>query len=632
MLELNRAEQALEVARGAWPAAKPDLKSANQAEIRICFLIARCCLQLQRGEEAQRYLTSVCHPRQPDETLRGWAHLLLGTIESGKQNPAKALVHYEQAKRALGHNLFVDACFAELECQRKRWHAAIPYLQRVKGKLAAAGPAERQWVTHRGLDGPKLDWWLLQASLETDQLQSALEAVAALRNTTWAVPAEIAICLYLWDHRQQSEALRPVVEFRRSRPEDPALFDLEFRFRLTLRPIDELDGIFLASPPALQADDSWYRLYSTWNLIKATSPEQVRNQAAQFSPRLAEQPTGRLARTLELVAAATKRSAEKVGDKKVSDEKSSEKKNNEKKNVAKKSSDPRLAVQVTRQTEQQTSDPDLRRQSAFALASLEFAKTVFALQIDQQDYCSLALRLTESAFREQPTEALLRQQISKQLPALFTNKMHQATVEELDCFLKQYPLDPFLVGLHAEVLLAAGESKLALETLDGLVNLLPDSTIPRIRKAQILFQMDQLEEALCELEPVLARSPDHHGARLLAAKVAFKLRRFPAARDWAAETLKDEPSAWPLYLIVAECYRQEKRLSEALAIVEELIEKRPQYLDAHRMRVLLTHDSQGPVTALQLCHQVQTIFPGENKLKHDLQQLSKLVEKSPSSM
>lgn len=602
LLQEGQAERALQVAQPGVTRQGQKVRTSSLGETRLCFLIARALLQLQREEEAEQYLLPVRESALTAEDLRGWANLLQGTIENGRQNHFLALQYYEKARRQLGHNLQIDVCFAAMECDREQWRAAMPHLQRIKGRLSVASVLERQWAERRGFEPESVDWWLFRACLGDDHWHLAKTYLKQFVESELEVRAEIAACGYLWDRGQQQESLYRLIDVRRKFPDSMALFDLEFRFRVALQDWYAIENLFRTASAALKERAEWQILAANWHLLRASADQDLQRDAAQLSRLYQDQPAQRLADMLGVLAPLTRPAP----------------------------------VPLTRTVStgaepfksEGKSHPQPKTVISLAEDALRSAQACLAIRIPDRDYATFAENQEKADHRPILTTALLRYHIARLLPIALASDRRGVTVSKLKAFLAEETTDPFWVGLQAELFLAAGNLTASLEKLAALAALLPHSPTPRLWRAQVLLRHGQREAALADLQRAMEADPRDMRAKRLAAKVALELNRLAEARQWASSILQEDAKAWPLYLIVAECDRKENRVSEAIVMMKDLIQRNPNYLEAYRMLVVLTNDGQGPDKALQLCRKVRQRFPSASILARDENHLAQLVSNS----
>lgn len=108
--------------------------------------------------------------------------------------------------------------------------------------------------------------------------------------------------------------------------------------------------------------------------------------------------------------------------------------------------------------------------------------------------------------------------------------------------VRRYPSDPDLWALYAEALEGAGRLKEAIGAYTRAIALTPDWTAGVARRASLLIEVGQIDEARADVDAVLATDPEVAEAqfnRAILAEVAGN--EFDAARAYrTAETLDPE--------------------------------------------------------------------------------------------
>lgn len=102
----------------------------------------------------------------------------------------------------------------------------------------------------------------------------------------------------------------------------------------------------------------------------------------------------------------------------------------------------------------------------------------------------------------------------------------------------------------------------------------------RIAAAQYLYDHDQSEKAVEELEPLLAQNPRHAEAMELMGRIAISRFNFEAAEALAREIRKTNPTSLTADLLDARSQLQARRPDLAEPLLQGILKRQPNHLEA----------------------------------------------------
>lgn len=158
----------------------------------------------------------------------------------------------------------------------------------------------------------------------------------------------------------------------------------------------------------------------------------------------------------------------------------------------------------------------------------------------------------------------------------FKEKKNQ---EALSLLENVFGRDPeYLDGrrLQCNVLLAKGEIRKAVETLERLDQTYPDTPIVKYQLAQAYLKSDNPNQAKAELEQALAISPNYVDAVLLLAEINLHAGHAEPVIEPVSNLLKRQPDLKSAALLLAAAYGSLGRFDDAVVVLGEQAKLAPE--------------------------------------------------------
>ena len=213
--------------------------------------------------------------------------------------------------------------------------------------------------------------------------------------------------------------------------------------------------------------------------------------------------------------------------------------------------------------------------------------------------------------RTEQANELLRQAIEKHpealRPRLLLARFHLRTgapikaVELLQAVQAQHGSDPTLLKTLGEAQLALGQGTLAVETFRQLVQVWPDSVIPRYLLANARGATGDWEGMRRGLEQVLQAQPDYKDAQIAMVRLEALQQNLDQARTALSRLKKEHPDdadvlgveGWLLSLL--------KNFAESAAVYEQAMAKTPRsdWMVSMARAYWLSGDSEKAIARLQ---------------------------------
>ena len=164
--------------------------------------------------------------------------------------------------------------------------------------------------------------------------------------------------------------------------------------------------------------------------------------------------------------------------------------------------------------------------------------------------------------------------------ALAENKL--AIAERLlRTHLKQAPTDVAAIRMLAEVAARIGRYTDAEKLLSRALELAPSFEPARHNYAIVLYRQQKGEEALAQVEVLLAHEPNNSGYRNLMAAVLARLGEYERAIPLYLKLLKDFPRESRIWLSYGHALRSVGRQDECIAAYRRCIAFAPTFGEAH---------------------------------------------------
>jgi tetratricopeptide (TPR) repeat protein len=199
--------------------------------------------------------------------------------------------------------------------------------------------------------------------------------------------------------------------------------------------------------------------------------------------------------------------------------------------------------------------------------------------------------------------------------AMLLQKEPAAVEAQVSQLLANFPDEPLLLVIAAELALRQGRFEQGLSLLDRAERLQPNALLIAHAKARAWLQKGQPEHALQQVERALRADPRDLPSRFLAAEVHLARHDPRAALRQVEQVLAGRPELVDAQVLRAEILRRLGRAGEAVAQLDDLLARRP---DAFAAYLLLAeiHDEQGNgAKALEVARLGQRQFPDQPTLR-----------------
>ena len=602
---LSAAQQGLAATSGDEP-RQPDAPldkspeaaaDAPQRSERLALheLAGRCLLIKGQLKDATPHIEALLL----DDNTAGVGHLFAGVVASAEGRHGKALTHYQQAERGLGQILPVRMGLANAYRGLNRWREALPLFESLKAATPTNDAQQLALASQLKINPQAVDLAILQANLTIDQWEAAEQSLQALRDTpTEPLAVNLAVG-YLWAKGQRDEAQRLLAETRTEHPEDVGLLNTQAAMWQRLG--QQAQAETLLQQAAEQHSDSlnhqlllanWYlawkksdelaallaRIQQTFPqstapqilkaqaLLRSGDSEQALNLAAELSK------SPETARLGELVAALAQLNLKDL---------------------------PAAETQLEKVTEEIDNAVLHLLEAEVALAQGKYEKAV----------SSLADTLDITALRQRTSIDLLRA-----IVLLAQQEGPGKAAELTEPLLQQFPEDPMLWLIQADILLKQGNHDAGLRALQRMEQLTPNSPIAPYFRAMVLARLRRLKAAQNELDAALKRDPNHLPSLMARAGLDIAASNYERALKTCRGALSKNSQLWPLYLLQARALRGLKRFEEAEALLQQALKRQPRFAAAH-VSLATTHNMAGqPDKALEVVQAARQTLPDNHSL------------------
>jgi len=145
------------------------------------------------------------------------------------------------------------------------------------------------------------------------------------------------------------------------------------------------------------------------------------------------------------------------------------------------------------------------------------------------------------------------------------------------------------------------EYDLSLPEILRAVEKRPDSVRARLALAYVYFKMDQFFLALDELDQILGTQPDNPQARALRATVHIRLKNYEDAASDYRYMIQKGRSAPEIRFHLAEIYKAQGKLDNALKLVEDVLIQDPDSLKGLEEKARIYADKREYEKAVEVC-------------------------------
>lgn len=226
----------------------------------------------------------------------------------------------------------------------------------------------------------------------------------------------------------------------------------------------------------------------------------------------------------------------------------------------------------------------------------------------QGDFESAAAEFSDS-FQVSSLRPAARQGLVQALAALSLQE-DPATVEaKVNRLLAEFPKEPLLLAISAELAARQGRFDRALTMLDRAEVLQPDSLLIVRAKAATRLQMGQVEQALAEAKRASQIDPRDVPSRLLAAQADLARNEPKAALTSVEQALASQPKSVDARLLRAEILRRLGRGEQAVTELQDLIAQVPDAFAAYTLAAEIHEEQHRGEKALEVLRAAEKQFP-----------------------
>ena len=141
-----------------------------------------------------------------------------------------------------------------------------------------------------------------------------------------------------------------------------------------------------------------------------------------------------------------------------------------------------------------------------------------------------------------------------------------------------------------------GDSLMSVAHLTQAIALDNDFTDAYLLRTETLMQMQQWNEAREDIGILLSQDAENENAYLLSGKLKEATADFPGAEDDYKHTIELNPFNEHAYLALSQLFIAQNKLDEAIALLNDAIDNRPDFAQAYQERgraKLLKGDKEG---------------------------------------
>lgn len=182
---------------------------------------------------------------------------------------------------------------------------------------------------------------------------------------------------------------------------------------------------------------------------------------------------------------------------------------------------------------------------------------------------------------------------------------------------------------------ATSEENLAmLEAIDADLAKKPNDIAFQLQHAEVLGKLKRYEEQIAEANRLLKRDPGLREAYLLRFGGEANLQLYAEALISLERAIKLGDPTPKLLFYKADCLKHEKRYSEAIKVLDQVIKASPSYYEAYRCRSICIYRLNGPCAdALRDMEKVVLLNPSDVAAKNVVSSLKRELQlKTPTHM
>ena len=562
-------EQALEVLNTGIRAAETMDDRSKAGLLDLHLLAARALISAHRYEEADAHLNELLVSAR----FEGWSHLLKGSVALHQGRLQLAHEEFLKAKGTMGDKILVQMSLAHTHMAREEWAAAIPLLEAIDRPVEELTDEEKAW--HRQLlgGGDRIHFDLLRAKLALGRWNDAQTNLAVLKDGKLAPNAWGVVVTYLWDDEKNKTKARAYMDRVRERyPDNLALAMLDAR--LLKEDGRTVEAAKVVEEYAAAHNDEISQLALARWQIRNRQPEQALRTLARVEQRsglsVKARNTVEVYRVQALIGAQQFDEADRKADDLIANKGTATAGYLMKAALAFRIRDEKLGIEMLEKArDANPSNPALNM----------MVQRIKSAQGDFQGVLDLATNVAGI----EKYQSQMQSTVGDALRKLAETQGPDAALRKADELLAKQPNDLTLIVLKVDLLLMLERSREAMALLTAAQRAAPDNIdIPRLQAQAWLAQNDPVKalEAIAtatqmEIDQGIAEGQGDSNLMELGAQAGLAAEDFKTARFYALKLSRKEPESPRGYLLVAESFKQEGNMRNAIATLEFYARKHP---------------------------------------------------------
>ena len=562
-------DQALKIANDGIAAAQKLEERQQGGLLDLHLLAARALISQRRYEEADSHLDELLDNKR----FEGWAHLLKGSVALKQDRLDLAHEEFLKAKGVWGDKILVQMSLAHTYMARKEWDKAIPLLEALNRPVEEYTDEERVWYEQLLGGGQRIHFDLLRAKLALGRWDDAQEDLLILKDGELAPNAWGVVVTYLWDEEKNKEKANAYIERVRARyPKNLGLAMLQARMLKEDGKTTEAAALMDRFASG-NSEEITQLAYARW-LIRNGDPQRALEllatveQRPNLTPRAIN--TVLVYRVQALIGARRFDEAERQADELIAREGTATAGYLMKAALAFRVRDEKTGIEMLEKArEANPSNPALNM----------MVQRIKSSQGDYEGVLELAGNVAGIAKYQPQVQVTVGEALRK----LADSQGPDAALEKVDELLKKQPNDLGLIVLKVDLLISLNRTPEAMTLLSTVQRDNPENlNIPRL-KAQAWLAQDEPAKALEEIETATRMqqeqgvAEDEVDSSLLdmGAQAAIAAEEYDKARLYAVKLSRKEPDSPRGFLLVAETFRRQKDMRNAIGSLEYYAKRHP---------------------------------------------------------
>jgi thioredoxin-like negative regulator of GroEL len=195
---------------------------------------------------------------------------------------------------------------------------------------------------------------------------------------------------------------------------------------------------------------------------------------------------------------------------------------------------------------------------------------------------------------------------------------HQETADRdksIEEMAKKYPADKSILLIACELAVRRGDLRDAMLHVSSLEAVDRVAGRPAFTRARIMNLAGRTKSALESLEKVIEEVPDHQPARLMAAKLEYGLKNYQTSLDHLDHVSVEAKQTTEMLFLRSEALTQLDRTQEAEPLLAAYVKREPDKDEARVNLALLMKDHGRMNEAIQFLGQALSRMPNSRKMQ-----------------